>query len=384
MRSRLRQSLFLAAAAASLLVARTAAAQFDGGTSLSTFAAEDFFVGVQHQPGANLSDFDVARFFNKANCDCDEPVYVYVALTNSGFAKRTSVDRTGNIEFWVGTDCANTSLRDQRCLLLKGQTMAAYLNAGRDTVPTNARVLSTYTGGGGTIVDGGGVTNFTPNPDCTLPLESFDQTIWVLSNVNGSPVQLDTRAIHIDLTPPPSPDPFQTEVQGGEEAVTISWQGIDSAIITDLLGYQILCNRGGDLQVFSDGAFKPGYLSCPATTSGTGVPGLDPRFICSPLLSATARSFRIKILQNGITYGAAVVAIDISGNASVPEIFYGTATKTKSFYDVYRNDDPDNPGTANGGFCTLGGGTTSRAALTGLCAGLAIAGIVLWRRRRRR
>src|SRR4051812_25532422 len=220
MRPRLRQALSLAVAAASVLAARTAAAQFDGGTTVSSFAAEDFFVGVQHQPGANLSDFDVARFFNKANCDCDEQVFVYVALTNSGFAKRTSVDRSGNIEFWVGTDCANTSLREQRCLLLKGQTMAAFLNAGRDTVPTTARVLSTYTGGGGSI-DGGVVSNFTPNPTCTLPLESFDQTLYVLSNVNGTPQTLDQRSVHIDLTPPPTPDPLFTDVQGGQEAVTI-------------------------------------------------------------------------------------------------------------------------------------------------------------------
>ena len=93
----------LLAAAALLLAARTAAAQ-DGGVGSASFGPEDFFIGVQHQLGANLSDFDVARFFNKARCDCDETVYVYAALTNSGFAKRTTVDRTGNIEFWVGTN----------------------------------------------------------------------------------------------------------------------------------------------------------------------------------------------------------------------------------------------------------------------------------------
>src|SRR6186713_2970882 len=102
MRAPVRLGLFTAAAL--LLAAQTAAAQ-DGGVG-SSFSAEDFFIGVQHEQGANLSDFDVARFFNKSRCDCDEPVYVYVALTNSGFAKRTTVDRTGNIEFWVGTDCA--------------------------------------------------------------------------------------------------------------------------------------------------------------------------------------------------------------------------------------------------------------------------------------
>jgi len=377
----------LIAAAAVLLTAGTAAAQFDGGTTTSTFGAEDFFIGVQHVPGVNLSDFDVARFFNRARCDCDETVYLYIALTNSGFAKRTTVDRTGNIEYWVGTDCANTSLRDQRCVMLKSDTLAAFLNMGRDTIPTSARVLSTYTGGGGSV-DGGVITNFTPTTTCTTPqIESFDQTIWVLSNRTGSPQQLDIRGVHIDLTPPPTPNPAQTTLQGGEQAVVISWEGINSSVITDMLGYQILCNRGGELQVFPDGTFQPGYQTCPLTSEGHGVEGLDVRFTCSELLAPTSRSFRVKILQNDIIYGAAVVAIDRSGNASTPvDILYARATHTKSFYDVYRNDDPDHPGLASGGLCTLAQGDagTPRGALAALGAGIAIGAAIIMRRRRRR
>jgi hypothetical protein len=72
------------------------------------------------------------------------------------------------------------------------------------------------------------------------------------------------------------------------------------------------------------------------------------------LLSPTTSSFRVKILQNAITYGVAVVAIDKSGNASVPDVFYGAPILTKSFYDVYRNDDDQHPGTANGYFSVSG------------------------------
>ena len=382
----------LAVAAAPLIVAAPAAAQIvDGGVTSTTFSSTDFFIGVQHEPGANLSDFDVARFFNKAHCDCGETVYVYVALTDSGFAKRLAVTQTGNIEFWVGTDCANTSLRETRCSLLKGQTMSAFLLAGRDTVQTDARTLSTYTGGGGQLNDAGAVINFTPNPDCTLPLDSFDQTLWVLSNTNGTPAIIDQRSIHIDLTPPPAPTGLH--VAGGDEAVTISWTRVDSAITTDLLGYQVLCNRAGDLQVFNDGAFGAGFQSCnePGTDAGVGngendggVNGLDTRFICSPLLSATSSSFRVKILQNGIFYGVGVVAIDISGNASRPDIRYEKAIPTKSFYEVYRNDDDLHPGAANGGLCALGARTSARGAAAGLGATLAIAAAVVTIRRRRR
>jgi len=187
MRSLVRRSVLLAAAAAplaSLLWAGPAFAQItDAGTTASTFTADDFFIGVQHEPGANLSDFDVARFFNKARCDCNEFVNVYVALTDSGFQKRLTVDRTGNIEVWVGSGCdINDSGRTSRCAMLGGGTLQAFLNEGRANSPTNARVLSTYTNA--IYVDGGTTSGvFTPNPTCTTPagVLSFNQTIFVIT-----------------------------------------------------------------------------------------------------------------------------------------------------------------------------------------------------------
>src|SRR5262245_15036895 len=154
MRSVSRPALFLstlAALATPLLAAGTVAAQ-DAGT-ISAFSADDFFIGVQFPEGHNLSDFDVARFFNKANCDCDTTVTIYIALTDSGFAKKmTGVDNTGSIEYWIGSNCVDPSLRDFRCVQLKSQTLQAFLIAGRDAVPTSARVLSTYTSSG--VIDG--------------------------------------------------------------------------------------------------------------------------------------------------------------------------------------------------------------------------------------
>jgi hypothetical protein len=384
MRPLLRPSLFLTALAAPLLLAGTAAAQ-DGGAA--TLGSGDFFIGVQRDPGANLSDFDVARFFNKARCDCDQTVFVYVALTNAGFAKRTSVDRSGNIEFWIGSDCASVTNREQRCIRLASPTLAAFLNEGRAAMETTARVLSTYTASG-VVVDGGTTGGpFTPNPTCTFPegVQSYSQTIFVLlNNSQGMPQSLASRQIYIDLTPPPPQDPLLLSATGGQQSVTISWPGVDSSVITDVLGYQVLCNRGGELKVFSDGTFEPGFQTCfKNITPESGVEGLDPFFACSPLLAPTSRSYRVKILQNDITYGVAVVAIDRSGNPGIPDILYATATKTKSFYDVYRNDaDRDQVGAATGGLCTLGAGTTSRGAAVGLGAGLALAALVIARRRR--
>ena len=59
----------------------------------------------------------------------------------------------------------------------------------------------------------------------------------------------------------------------------------------------------------------------------------------------------MEILQNDITYAAAVVAIDASGNPSEPLVHYGKPIKTLSFYDVYRDQTP--AGEATGGFCAI-------------------------------
>jgi hypothetical protein len=91
----------------------------------------------------------------------------------------------------------------------------------------------------------------------------------------------------------------------------------------------------------------------------------------------------VEILQNDITYAAAVVAIDASGNPSEPVIGFGKPVKTLSFYDVYRDQTPQ--GQATGGFCAI---STARPAArtTAALSLLAVAaiGIVITRRRRRR
>src|SRR5512138_2258564 len=61
MRPLLRPTL-LATVASSLLATSAAWAQFDGGTTSSSLAPEDFFIRMQDVPDHTLSDFDVSRF----------------------------------------------------------------------------------------------------------------------------------------------------------------------------------------------------------------------------------------------------------------------------------------------------------------------------------
>src|ERR1700733_8997538 len=63
-----------------------------GTTGSTTFAAGDFFTTIQQQtnPPANLTTFELSRFFNQAACDCSTPVNIFIALLASGIAKRTT------------------------------------------------------------------------------------------------------------------------------------------------------------------------------------------------------------------------------------------------------------------------------------------------------
>jgi hypothetical protein len=411
--------------AGAALFSRGAAAQFDGGTttgSATAFDPSDFFIGVQETKGGNLSDFDVARFFNKARCDCSQTVWVYVALLQSGVAKIASVQAaapSGRIEFWVGTACNQAFNRQQNCQPIGpgSMSLATFILNGPQTLETNARLLSTYPPtGAGTTVDGGTVASVFPpggNPDCTDPTGSstgFAETLWVLVSNTGSQTYDTTvqRNIQIDLTPPPEPDPTTISVTGGDQALVVNWAKLDTAIYTDLVGYQILCNRGDPLQqpplqVFPTGSFGPGFTSadtlvatgqvmpgmCADTTLGTGIEALDPAYVCSPLLSASASSYRVKILQNDIVYAVSVVSIDNSGNATQPvDIFYGTPIKTKSFYDVYRDGNTgstqDLPGAATGGFCAVAAPRSGRRGAIAGCAIAAAALAMAFARRRRR
>jgi len=388
--------LALVAGCGLLLGAATARAQFGGTTGAtgtggttgaSGLAASDFFIGVQAQEGSNLSDFEVTRFFNKANCDCKTKIFIFYALLPSGQAKRASIlATTGTVEFWIGQACDNTFTRNVQCKNLGIDTLPVFLQHGQETLPTDAQVMSTYTlTGTFTTPDGGTITNnpsgtFTPTPDCTLPVESFTQNVYLLVSLAGTGTYdvVASRPVKVDLNPPPPP--AAVKITPGNEALVLNWTQVDTSLFPDLFGYQVLCKRGANLQVFPTGTFTPGFVSCPATSTGTGPEGLEEAFVCSPLLSATATSFRVEILQNGIPYGATVVSVDQSHNASAPDVQYGVPALTKSFYEVYR--EPPNAGGATGGLCAMG--APARHGWAALPVALGAAALVLARRRRRR
>jgi hypothetical protein len=371
-----------------------------GGSGGTKFAATDFFLAIQRQtdPPVSLTTFELSRFFGKANCDCETPINVFIALLSSGIAKRATAGiTTGTVSIVLGTGC-NSVIGLQNgangsCLQIASEQVLTFLNQASYTVPTTAQVLSTFFNTTGFTSDGGTTAPGTA-PACTAPTgQSFTNTINFNFDFGSGTIDLSVPLmVLIDLVPPPAPT--GVTIQGGDEALVLNWNPVNQATVPDLLGYQILCSRAGQYQVFdetytndggtSTGAFGASFLSCPKTRTGMGIEALDPLFVCSSLLSAQATSDRVKILQNDITYAASVVAIDHSGNASAPAVHYGTPIKTLSFYDVYRDQTPQ--GNATGGFCAIStarpGAKTTAAALSLLA--VATLGVLISRRRRRR
>jgi hypothetical protein len=419
-------ALALAILVMGLAVARPAAAQVTGvagttgttgtGTTTGSLADGDIFIGVQQTEGANLSAFDLARFFNVSNCQCNTPVFFYFTLTSTGFAKRALVP-SGNLLFFVGSSCNDPILQKTNCQLLKSEQIVTFMQNGRDTVMTTSQVVSANTTVATTSLDGGTTTltsSAMPNTACTSPVNGFNQTIWAIFDY-GADGTFDfsaTQAVFVDLTPPPAPTNIR--VAPANEALNVTWTAIDFSTNMDLQGYQVFCQRAGGLQVFPKNSFSSVVRTCTAV-SGTGVVGLDPLFACSPLLNITANSFRVKILQNDIYYAAAVVAVDNSGNALPPVLIgrnpslgadvidpassFQKPQRTLSFYDVYRDGNLTNsggtgsmatPGAATGGFCAVAGHADDgrRGWTVGLGAGaagfVALAAAVARARRRRR
>lgn len=396
--------LLLGSGLTRMAAAQTGAAGATGTTSL---AASDLLIAVQQSPGVALPDFDLQRFFNVANCNCNVPVYIFFTFSQTGFAKKATLP-DGTIEFWTGLNCNNVTVRN--CTKL-GDTLSLSTfgaNSGvvvTSDVPTLSRSFgqpavtgTTTIADGGVVIGDGGAS--TANA-CASGL-AFMQSIWALVTFASDPPYdvAATLSVQIDMAPPPPPNVESHLVNGrippGNEALIVNWTGVNTSTYGDLLGYQVLCDRGGELQVFKSGTFGAGFRTCPKTplpgvAPDNNILGLDPNFTCSPLMTQTASSYRLKILQNDITYGVSVVSIDTHYNASQPVVFYGTPIKTLSFYDVYRNGDEANtgpsmqpePGQASGGFCAVSGRTSRSAGAAGLTAVALAVGLAFARRRRR-
>lgn len=378
------------------------------GTTGGMLSDNDFFVGVQKVEGINLSDVDKARFLNHASCQCKRDVWIKAILasaTSAATAQR--IAGTDVVSMVVGFACDNTLYRNS-CLTLdqtslsqfrlSGMTVHTTVDALAKSYGVTTTVITTVTGTGGDTGSGGttgsggstGSEITTATDPCAVG-DAFMQTVYIL--VESSPGVYDgngKQTIVIDGTPPPTLS--SVTVGWANEALVVGWTPLDSVSVPDLQGYQVFCSRTDQYQVFKDGTFTTSVDSCPSTDAvysdgGTSTDGgsdggpmfpsdLDPRalintnthYICSDFLSTSTSSHRVQILQNDISYGIAVAAVDAHGNASMafPTPLYTSPMPTIDFYQHYRSGNRPE-GQATGG-CSVGGDASGTETLWALAA----------------
>jgi hypothetical protein len=387
-----------------------------GTTSTSTTLATGDFTLTLQQPDGNswsdLSTTDAATYLNQARCQCAAPVQILVQMVPASISKLSSLNVTGTgARLYVGNDCneLNSDNVGLACPML-GTPLAniASLSAGSWSVPTTVDKLFAAVG------------------DCSATQST---TIWLWldstghgypdSSVSGS--SAPSLSVALDGTPPAAP--ADIKVEGGEEALTVSWGSVSTTTFPDLAGYLVFCMRGSDLQVFvpsyytgsvtssGDGSaevlrpttgsqYLTGQILCSSTPpifAPTGVSSadpnttateigpppafkdLDPNYLCSGLVPTTQDSIRIGGLQNGAPYQVGVASVDTHGNASpIQSAFFQRPVPTIDFYQAYRQAGGQSPG----GYCSLAGRGARLGAISFL-AGSGLLALIIFRRRRR-
>ncbi len=368
-------------------------------TSTTPLAATDFTLTLQSKDSGSWADLpatDAAIYLNQARCQCAWPVQVLVRMAPGSVSKLSSLNKTGtSAKLYVGLNCAqlNASGTAPQCpngLLGTPLGNIASLSAGSWSVPTTVDKLFAAVG------------------DCSVS-QNTTIYLWLDSTGSGFPDSSVSGSsapflpLALDGMPPAAPAGI--DVEGGQEALTVSWKSVSASDWPDLAGYLVFCVRGNGLQVFNPSFYSKQYYTSqilcqtgtplPPTASPvssldpnstaievgapTGIANLDPNDLCSGLLSPTQTSARIGILQNGIDYTVGVASVDTHGNASPMQSgFVQTPVPTVDFYQAYRQAG----GQSTGGYCSLAGRGARLGAISFL-VGSGLVALIIFRRRRR-
>jgi hypothetical protein len=391
-----------------------------GGTTASPIAATDFtmyFESYNKDQGKwiQMNSTDASIFFNQAHCLCGEDqsaefkvlietgTGVYQKITNLLESVNSANTGQGYGRLLVGkggTDClvandANVNNLDGFCTNLEYpdssylsnfflmSTVANYGHYESLPIPV-ARLFGAYNG-----CTSSQSCDSTTN--CTLPSAQISIQFWAQTQTQTTTAPDFDGQISggtISLVTSVSVVPTDIIVQGGNEALAVNWDFGSTSVSSDttLNGVQIFCRRGASYQVYADGTFSAYYqspadvcqASAPPQPAGTDPLTQDDRYyLCSGLIPPTTQTYRITGLQNGITYGVAIAAVDKYDNIGpLSSISYGTPIPTVDFYSDYRKDG----GVAPGGFCALAGWQKRGSALVTIgMVGLALIAV---RRRR--
>lgn len=365
------------------------------GTDLAT---SDFLAMKIQKPDGNdwvdMAKVDQDLYFNQARCQCgdDEKVRIVVQVASGSRSKIAARATQGSYaRLYVGLGCAalngNNKPACEGSQLGDDTKLSTLSSTGSWTVETTVKRLF-----GSTDCAHTGTTTVYLWVDST-GLQRPDAGVY------GD--QAPYLPISLDGTPPSAPS--GVTVNGGNEAIEVTWDPIDVSA-TDTAGFVVFCMRGQDLVVFKDEFYDDQYMTGPilcgkgsvASASGSTVStsdagtnevdvpahfrALDKEYMCSGRVASTDTSYRIRILQNGIPYTVGVAAVDKSGNISpITNAFVQRPIPTINFYGEYR----DAEGEAKGGYCSLGGWHGRPGAMVCLAAAGLLGLFFLGRRRRR-
>jgi len=414
------------------LASPTASAQPDGGavdTGISDSAATapalsstDFTFSIERYDAlagmwVKLSPTDQAFFFDRARCECagDTSNFagaIKIAIEPSAAAVQkiqsllaANLVASGSARLYAGGNAVNclvtsSTVAPSYCLnLLDPSNYAA-------SIPGGMAVLTTQRVWESPPIPVAWLFNAATVPVCNSP-QSCNQTsacgntvaaqtiyFWAQTSQAALPDRSDL-SFNINLVGQVPYGPADVTVEAANEALSVKWgwpTGINPAADASFLGVQLFCQRGQGDQVFGSGtyaaAFTSSAVTCPAVALMPASPlvfaNLDPSQLCSGLLPATATSYRINGLQNGIFYGVGVAAVDKYGNLSPiapTDIVYQAPSASATSLDGGAGDGGVRV-TESGG-CALVGSHGPREAWTGLGL-LALGALLLGRTRSRR
>jgi hypothetical protein len=366
-------------------------------TTTSTLTKADFPIYFETPDGVRMDDTTAKYYFNRARCECDTAATVKIVIQPvSGTSAKISTQlvansvNSGSGRLYAGAiNCLSSTAteRTANCTNLLDPTryefdfpMTIFTN-GRGVYESPEIPVAYFFNSLNKC--GPLKTSCDATTNCTAA-NSLAVYFWASTTSTADTPDVTDISKTVDLDGAAPTAPTKVIAKGGDNALLVSWTpGTTPSADVGFAGFAIYCARAENLQVFKTGSYSAPYSTaasiCPETipASGSGIAALDSNYLCSDLITSTETSHRIKGLQNGITYGVGVAAIDKSGNISaISDIVYGMPVPTVDFYTEYKNSG----GTAQGGFCALGGRRDGPGILAlGLLAGL---GLVLRLRRR--
>jgi hypothetical protein len=373
------------------LSAVSALAQTSTGGSTSTALAEtDFTIYVQTKNASDawtdVTSGDTKTFFNRGRCECGTMVRFVVEVASSSVETKIS-----NLLAASGADGEARLYLAQSSGCTNDPTESSYGCFLLDQIDTLDSLVRTgyWTSAAVKVTD-----LFSSDGTCNL-LKTTYLWLWIDTASDGSADLTGDSApslsLRLDGKGPAAPTGLS--VQGGKEALILSWDTSTSSSTSDLAGHLAFCTYSDGSAVFTDSPYSSQFISsstlvaaslCPDQDAldpaglASTVGNLAPAYLCSGLIAADKTSYRLRGLQNNTPYNVLLVSVDNDGNLGTPtDAVTGTPVLTVDFYNEYANQGGD----PVGGYCNVASGVGRPGAFAVLLLGSLVMGARIRRRR---